>query len=140
MSARFEELVVFGVISILVSLFAWIYTRDRQKRAGLWMLGWIAILVHFAALAFDDFFFWMMRYTIWIKVTTLIVAGTFFLLSVSEVFVNRRRRIAFTTLISGAAFLYFTAAFFHLHQRWIFVGLLAVSNLYAAFQAASFYG
>jgi len=53
MSPQFEAFVVFGVTTILVSLFAWIYLRDRQKRTGLWMLGWLAILVHFAALAFN---------------------------------------------------------------------------------------
>src|SRR5215510_2277137 len=136
MSARFEELVVFGVISILVSLFAWIYKRDREKRAGLWMLGWIAIFVHFTAPAIDDFFPWMMKSTPWIKVTTLLIAGTCFLLSVSEVFTNRRRRVAFITLISAAAVLYYTAFFLHLQNRWIYVSLLAVSNTYAAFQAA----
>jgi PAS domain S-box-containing protein len=140
MSARFEELVVFGVISIMVALFAWIYTRDREKRAGLWMLGWIAIFIHFMAPAIDDFIPWLMPYTRWIKVTTLIVAGTFFLLSVSEVFANRRRRIAFTTLISTASLVYATALFLHLDNKWIFAGLLAASNIYAAIQAASFYG
>jgi PAS domain S-box-containing protein len=140
MSPRFEELVVFGVTSIVVALFAWIYTRDRQKRAGFWMLGWIAIFIHFAAPAFDNFFPWLMRYTHWIKVATLIVAGTFFLLSVSEVFVNRRRRIAFSLLISAAAILYLTALFLHVHAGWLFAGLLATSCIYASIQAVNFYG
>ena len=56
MSARFEELVVFWVMAILVGLFAWIYSRDWRKRTALWMWGWIAILVHFTAPAVDDFF------------------------------------------------------------------------------------
>jgi PAS domain S-box-containing protein len=140
MSPRFEELVVFGVTSIVVALFAWIYTRDRQKRAGLWMLGWIAIFVHFAAPALDNFVPPLMRYTNGIKVTTLIIAGTFFLLSVSEVFVSRRPRIAFSVLISGAAILYLTALFRHVHAGWFFAGLLAISSVYAAFQAVHFYG
>ena len=140
MSPRFEELLVFGVISILVALFAWIYTRDRQPRVGLWMLGWLAIFVHFTAPAIDDFFPWVMHYTLWIKVSTLIVAGTFFLLSVSEVFVNRRRRTTFVCLISTAAFLYVTAMGFHIRAPWLYVGLLTVSCVYAGIQAALFYG
>jgi Tfp pilus assembly protein PilN len=32
---------------ILVALFTWIYQRDKQQRVRLWMIGWIAILVHF---------------------------------------------------------------------------------------------
>jgi PAS domain S-box-containing protein len=140
MSPRFEDLVVFGVTSIVVALFAWIYTRDRQKRAGYWMLGWIAIFIHFAAPAIEEFLPWLTRYTSWIKVATLIVAGTFFLLSVSEVFVNRRRRIAFSLLISTAAILYLTAALLQVRAGWLFAGLLATSCIYASVQAVSFYG
>src|ERR1043166_5400267 len=101
MSPRFEEWVVFGVISILVALFGWIYARDREKRVGLWMLGWIAIFIHFAVPAFDDFVPAILLYSGWIKVFTLIVCGTCFLLSVSEVFSDRPRRIAFIFLISA---------------------------------------
>ena len=140
MSPRFEELVVFAVTTILVSLFAWIYFRDRQKRTGLWMLGWIAILVHFAAPAFDDFFPRMMPVTRWIMVSTLIVAGTFFLLSVSEVFIQQRRRIAFVCFISAAAMLYLTALRFHYRAPGIYVCLLLISIGYAAVQAIRFYG
>src|SRR5690349_377564 len=136
MSPRFEELLVFGVISILVALFAWIYTRDRQPRAGLWMLGWIAIFIHFAAPAMDDFLPWVMRYTPWIKVSTLIVAGTFFLLSVSEVFVNPRRRMAFVSLISAPAFVYVTAMALGVRAPWLYLGLVTVSCVYAAVQGA----
>src|SRR5215467_13861415 len=100
MSPRFEEIVVFVVVTILVSLFAWIYLRDRQKSTGLWMLGWCAILIHFAAPAFDDLIPPLVPFTNWIMRFTLIVAGSCFLLSVSEVFVSRRRRIAFAFFIS----------------------------------------
>lgn len=140
MSPRFEEVVVFGVTSIVVALFAWIYSRDRQKRVALWMLGWLAIFIHFAAPVFDGFIPRLMHYTGWIKVITLIVAGTCFLLSVSEVFVNRYRRIAFTLLISGAAAVYTTALFLHVSATWFFAGLLVLSSTYAAFEAAHFYG
>src|ERR1700727_878450 len=99
MSSRFEEVVVFVVVTVLVALFAWIYLRDRQKSIGLWMLGWIAIWVHFATPAFNDFFFpSLIRFTTMVMILTLIVAGTCFLLSVSEVFVDRSRRIAFACL------------------------------------------
>jgi len=76
MSPRSEELVVFAVTTVLVSLFAWIYLRHRQKSTGLWMLGWIAIFLHFAAPAVDDFFPSLMSLTQWIMTSTLILAGT----------------------------------------------------------------
>src|ERR1051326_697762 len=95
MSPRLEEIVVFAVAAILVALFAWIYLRDPQKATRLWMLGWIAILIHYAWPAFDDVFPPMMRFTPWFMGVTLIIAGTFFLLSVSEVFARHARRLAF---------------------------------------------
>src|SRR6266849_3465904 len=100
MSARFEEILVFTVMSILVSLFAWIYVRDRQQRVRLWMMGWLAIFVHFAVPVVDDFQTWLQPFTGWIKIATLIVAGTCFLLSVSEVFAKKQRRIAFAIAIT----------------------------------------
>ena len=140
MSARFEELVVFGVISILVALFGWIYSRERQKRIALWMLGWTAIFIHFAAPVIDDHVLWLDHYTVWIKVFTLIVAGSCFLLSVSELFLETKRRIAFLLLISGAATLYLTGLFLHLKTPWFFVGLLALTTAFSAFQVIGFYG
>jgi PAS domain S-box-containing protein len=140
MSSRFEALVVFGVISALVSLFAWIYLRDRQKRTRLWMLGWIAILVHFAAPAFSADFPRLAPFTPWIKVCTLIIAGTFFVLSVSEVFAQRRRRIAFILSVSAAAVLYLTVLLLHVRTPWIYVSLLFISIGYGGGQAIRFYG
>src|SRR5579859_6206412 len=140
MSPRFEALVVFGVITLLVSLFAWIYLRDRQLRTGLWMLGWLAILVHFAAPAFNADSPRLGPFTLWIKVCTLIVAGTFFLLSVSEVFIKRRRRIAFIVLVSAAAVLYLIGWQFHITTPWFYVSLLLISIGYSMGQAIHFYG
>ncbi|HEY2495920.1 MAG TPA: PAS domain S-box protein [Candidatus Angelobacter sp.] len=139
MSPRFEELVVFAVITILVALFAWIYVRDRQKSTGLWMLGWTAILVHFAAPALDDYIPHMIRLTPWIMVCTLIVAATCFLLSVSEVFLRTPRRIAFGILISAAALLYVTGLQFGFRSRWFYASLLLISNVYGLGQAVHYY-
>ena len=139
MSPRFEALVVFAVITILVSLFAWIYLRDRQQRTGLWMLGWLAILVHFAAPAFNADFPRLVPFTPWIKVCTLIVAGTFFLLSVSEVFSQKRRRIAFVMFVSAAAVLYLTGRQLHISTPWFYVTLLLISIGYGVVQAIRFY-
>ena len=140
MSPRFETLVVFGVTTILVSLFAWIYLRDRQKRTGLWMLGWLAILVHFAAPAFKAYFPRLAPFVPWIMVCTLIIAGTFFLLSVSEVFVRQPRRIAFISFVSTGAVLYLTSWQLHVRAPWIYVSLLLISTGYGLVQAIRFYG
>lgn len=140
MSSRFEALVVFGIITVLVSLFAWIYLRDRQKRTRLWMLGWIAILVHFAAPVFNADFPHLAPFTTWIRVCTLIIAGTFFLLSVSEVFIWQLRRIGFILFVSAAAVLYLTILSLHVRTPWIYVSLLFISIGYGVVQAIRFYG
>jgi two-component system cell cycle sensor histidine kinase/response regulator CckA len=140
MSLRLEEIVVFVVTSILVLLFAWIYFRDPQKTTRLWVLGWIAILLHFAAAAFDDFFPRLMPFTPWFMISTLIVAGSFFLLSVSEVFVRHRRRIAFILFISAAGILYVTGMALGFQDGWFYIALLAISTLYGAVRAIRFYG
>jgi PAS domain S-box-containing protein len=140
MSARFEEFVVFAVISVLVSLFAWIYLRDPQKTTRLWMLGWIAILVHFTVPAFDDLVPGLMPFTPWLRTSTLLIAGTFFLLSVSKVFTQRTRRATFVFLITAAAMLYLTGLQLHYRASWFYISLLVVSNAYGMVQAVRFYG
>ncbi|HEV8180724.1 MAG TPA: PAS domain S-box protein [Candidatus Angelobacter sp.] len=140
MSARFEELVVFAVTSVLVSLFAWIYLRDPQKTTRLWMLGWISILIHFTVPAFDDFVPGLMPFTLWLRGSTLLIAGTFFLLSVSEVFIQQTRRVTFVLMITAAAVLYLTGMQLHYPGRWFYVSLLLVSTIYGIVQAIQFYG
>src|ERR1700756_2272964 len=138
MSPRFEEVVVFAVICILVTLFGWIYALDRQKRIALWMLGWLAIFIHFAAPAIDDWLPWLMPYTNWIKAATLILAGTCFLLSVSDVFV-RHRRIAFMVFISGTSMCYLCGLQFGIRSPWFYAGLLGASGVYGLIQALRYY-
>jgi PAS domain S-box-containing protein len=140
MSARFEEFVVFAVTSVLVSLFAWIYVRDPQKTTRLWMLGWIAILIHFSVPAFDDFVPGLIPFTLWLMASTLLIAGTFFLLSVSEVFIQQTRRVTFVLMITAAAMLYLTGMQLHYRGRWFYVSLLLLSSVYGIVQAIQFYG
>ncbi|MBZ5490001.1 MAG: PAS domain S-box protein [Acidobacteriia bacterium] len=104
------------------------------------MLGWIAILVHFAAPAFSADFPRLAPFTSWIKVCTLIIAGTFFLLSVSEVFIWRRRRIGFVLFVSAAAVLYLTILLLHVRTPWIYLSLLFISIGYGMIQAIRYYG
>ena len=50
MFPQFQRVVTLSVMSILVGLFTWIYVRDRQPRARLWMIGWACIVAHFAGM------------------------------------------------------------------------------------------
>ena len=133
-SPLLEEVVVFVVITVLVALFAWIYLRDRQKSIGLWMLGWVAILIHFASPLFANFFPAVAKVNMWVKIATLIVAGSCFLLSVSKVFVRRNRRIAFVLFISTAATMYLTGLQLHYRAPWFYISLLLASTLFGVVQ------
>src|SRR4249919_2322487 len=139
MSARFEEFVVFVVTSVLVSLFVWIYMREPQKTTRLWMLGWIAILVHFTVPAFDDFVPGLMPFTPWLMISTLLIAGTLFLLSVSEIFVQQTRRGTFLVFVTAAALLYLTGLRMHYPGRWFYISLLMASTVYGIRVAVNFY-
>lgn len=146
----FEEILVFVVMSILVALFTWIYLRDRRREFGLWLLGWSAICVHFAVPPAAHFLPLPPPLVFWIKVATLAVAGTFFLLSVSKVFRNKRQRAIFVLMIGLASLLYFAGyANDHLRQNgrqvlhfqgWFYVALLGVSVASGLYQGIRFYG
>src|SRR5437016_14599867 len=101
MYPKFEQIVVFTVMSILVTLFAWIYVRDRQQRFGLWMIGWIAIFIHFTAALLSSFSLLSDNWFFFLNRATLVIAGVSFLLSVSEVFATRAKRTLFILLVGA---------------------------------------
>src|SRR5215467_12042827 len=91
MSSHLEQIVTFTVMSILVTLFTWIYLRDRQQRMRLWMIGWIAIFIHFTALLLNTFGVLADKWTFFFNRATLEIAGVSFILSVSEAFATPRK-------------------------------------------------
>ncbi len=129
MSPKIEQIVVFTVMSILVTLFGWIYLRDRQQRIGLWMIGWIAILVHFSASLLTSFSLLSNNWSYFLNRVTLEVAGVSFTLSVSEVFVTPRKRTFFITLVGVPSVIYLTCLIWAHQLAWIFPLLLITSAL-----------
>jgi two-component system, cell cycle sensor histidine kinase and response regulator CckA len=127
-------------MGIMVALFAWIYMGDRQARVRMWLLGWIAVLIHFAAPPLAHASLLSNRVQDWIMISTLIVAGTCFLLSVSEVFISPLRRFVFLFAITLASLIYLTAWMLGVRQPWVYVVLLLASNLFGFIQAFRFYG
>ncbi|HET9839426.1 MAG TPA: PAS domain S-box protein [Candidatus Angelobacter sp.] len=128
------------VFTVMVALFAWLYARDRHPRVKLWLCGWIAVLLHFAGAPLQHANLISPGAAIWITTGLYQVAGTFFLLSVSEVFATPRRRLGFVVFITADALLYLTVLIAGSQQRWIFIALLLVSTLFGLYQAVSFYG
>ncbi|HLJ29540.1 MAG TPA: PAS domain S-box protein [Candidatus Angelobacter sp.] len=147
MSPLLEQIVIFSVMSVLVTLFTWIYIRNRQQRVGLWMLGWIAIFIHFAAIMMASFSLLSASWTSFIRVGTLEVAGTSFVLSVSEAYGTTRRRILYFLLFGLPSIVYLGLLIWSPQHRWMFptlvigstFALLANSWRYYRAKNASFY-
>ena len=141
MSMLFEDTVVFVVMSVLVTFFTWIYVRDRQREFGLWLLGFIAIFLHAAnpVIGTAALLNWPAPLKTWIAVSTLILSGTFFLLSVSQVFRDRFQRLIFATMICAASLVYLTLYVLHLQWPWLYAGLIGLSLVSGLYQGIRFY-
>ncbi len=95
MLPQFGRLVSVSVMMILVALFTWIYHRNRQQRVRLWMIGWIAILVHFGAALLDSFHFIKVGLSDGLAYATLMLAAASFLVSMCTQWANVQWRLVF---------------------------------------------
>ena len=108
MFPQFGRVVTLVVMTILVAMFMWIHLRDRQPRVRLWLLGWAAILAHFAAAMLFGFRLISDAIADWMAYSTLLIAAACFFLSVCDSVRPTRRRIAFFSLIVAPSLLYWT--------------------------------
>ncbi|HLJ89233.1 MAG TPA: PAS domain S-box protein, partial [Candidatus Angelobacter sp.] len=128
MPRPFGQVVVFVVMAILVALFSWIYLRDRRRQSRLWLVGWIAILAHFAA-GLPVGSKWLSEPCInFLKLSTLEIGGVSFLLSVSEVYTNARKRLVFIGLVGLPAVFYTGFVVWGLPHAAIFCPLLLLTS------------
>jgi PAS domain S-box-containing protein len=146
MSQHFQDILVLTMMSVLVTLFTWFYLRERRRELALWLWGWIFICLHFAIPVIDSFVHapsllraWSLLRD-WLHPVTLVVAGTAFFLSVSEVFRKLRERVIFLIFIAGAAVVYITAHVLGVRSVWFYVAVLAASTISGLFQGIRFYG
>ncbi len=124
-------------MTLLVILFTWTYLRDRRQPTGMWMLGWVAILIHFAAGLLASYSVISSRFSDWISVTTLVLAGTVFFLSVSRAGAIRGGSSGFVALITLPSIAYWTCLCFDVHRAWPYRGLLLVTVVGGVALAAS---
>ena len=124
MVAPFNRILVVVVMTILVAIFAWIYARDRQPRAKYWLIGWIAIEVHFASALLATFHVISEVLNSWLYCVLLVAAAAFFL-SVSGACQTPRRRLVFWGLMFSPAIAYWTAMVYDVPGLWIYRVLLA---------------
>ncbi len=126
MPPHLAHVLVVSVMTLLVVLFAWLYHRDRQPGIRLWMMGWVAILVHFGASLLATFAVISPSWGDWLAVTTLVVAGSSFFFSVSKVCQASRERAIYIALIAVPSVLYWTCVVLSIEQPWAYRALLAI--------------
>jgi signal transduction histidine kinase/ActR/RegA family two-component response regulator len=112
-------------MTVLVAMFAWIYARDRQHRARYWMIGWIAIEVHFASGLLRGFHRISPPLAEWLAYATLLVTAACFYLSVSKACAGRRAGLLFWALLFAPAELYWTCFVLGVPAGWPYQALLA---------------
>jgi PAS domain S-box-containing protein len=126
MFPQFQRVVTLSVMSILVGLFAWIYQRDRQPRARLWMMGWAAIVAHFAGMLLFSFGLIPSRLADWSAYSTLVAAASAFFLSVCQGRGTPLGRIVFWAAIVTPALAYWTSMVFEVQNPQVYRALLAI--------------
>lgn len=112
-------------MTLLVILFAWTYLRDRRKPTGMWMLGWLAILIHFASGLLTSYALIPLTLSDWISVTTLVLAGTLFFLSVCKA--RPTGGTGFCALITVPSIAYWTCLVLDVQHAWVYRSLLLMA-------------
>jgi signal transduction histidine kinase/DNA-binding response OmpR family regulator len=125
MVAPFNRILVVVVMTILVAIFAWIYARDRQPRAKYWLIGWIAIEVHFASALLATFHIISPVLDSWLYCVLLVAAAAFFH-SVSGACQTARRRMVFWGLMFVPAIAYWTVTVYEVPGLWVYRVLLGM--------------
>src|ERR1700683_587534 len=127
MFPQFQRVVKLSVRSILVGLFTWIYVRDRQPRARLWMIGWACIVCHFAGMLLVSFSLIPPRLPEWSAYSTLVAAASAFFLSVCETRSTPLGRVLFWVGIVAPAVVYWTCMVFEVQNTEVYRALLGIA-------------
>jgi diguanylate cyclase len=123
MPPQFGHVVTVSVMVVLVALFTWIYLRDRQQRVRLWMMGWVAIMVHFAAGLLAVFSLIPGRLSDWMAYSTLMAAAACFFLSVTDIAESRRKLALYLGGTVAPAIAYWTFLVFDVKTAGVYRGL-----------------
>src|SRR5947209_5418445 len=140
MPPRFEQVAIFVVMSVLVTLFTWIYLRNREKSVQFWMLGWIAVFLHFTAQLAGSFDLLHWPWLFFFRVATIQLAGVCFVLSVSGVFATSGRRLLYLLTVGVPAMLCTAMLNMPPVHPWIFTTLIIFSTLVVIVQSLIHYG
>jgi diguanylate cyclase (GGDEF)-like protein len=116
-------------LAVLVGVFRAISRKDASQQIQLWLLGWILVLVHFAAtLPVPTDEFWS-RFATGMAVGALILASVTFLISVVAVAYTRSRQVGLALTISVPALAYACGAIWGVDDPKFYYLLIAVGTL-----------
>jgi len=144
---NFSTLPNLIALAILVVVFWAISRKAVGEQVHLWLIGWVLVLVHFAAqFAAAAGGVWGLA-ALSINLDSLILAGVAFLISVSAIVSNRRSKLYLALAVAVPALAYSDGAIWGVSRQsfyysWTAVGMLAPllvlwrhkrqGNLYAA--------
>ncbi|MGA2131973.1 MAG: ATP-binding protein [Bryobacteraceae bacterium] len=126
MFPQFQRVVTLSVMSILVGLFYWIYRRDRQERARLWMIGWAWIVVHFGGMLLFSFKLIPAALADWLAYVTLIFGASAFYLSVRRRQLSLTGRLIFWLGLVAPAVVYWTLMVLEVQSEPLYRALVVV--------------
>jgi len=113
-------------LAVLVAVFRAISRRATSQQVQLWLLGWILVLVHFAAsLPAPASASWS-RFTTAIALDSLVLASVAFLISVSAIACNRRRQVALAIAVSIPTLAYTNGAIWDVDSAAYYYFLIAL--------------
>lgn len=126
---NFSTLPNLIALAILVVVFWAISRKAVGEQVHLWLIGWVLVLVHFAAqFAATANGAWGLA-AVSISLDSLILAGVAFLISVSAIVSNRRRKLYLALAIAVPALAYSNGAIWGVRYQSFYYCLVAVGML-----------
>ncbi len=126
---NFSTLPNLIALAILVVVFWAISRKAVGEQVQLWLIGWVLVLVHFAAqFAATASGAWGLA-AVSISLDSLILAGVAFLISVSAIVSNRRRKLYLALAIAVPALAYSNGAIWGVGYQSFYYCLVAVGML-----------
>ncbi len=135
LAMNFTSLPNLIALAILVAVFRAILRQGTTERLHLWLTGWILVLAHFAAQLFDINEGPWERVAVAVSLDTLALAGIAFLISVSTIASNRRRKLLLALSLAVPSLVYINTIIWDVtNHGWyysvIVIGTLAPSLLF----------
>jgi diguanylate cyclase (GGDEF)-like protein/PAS domain S-box-containing protein len=137
-----NELLDILIIGCLVLLFASTYKKRATRMVRFWTVGWLLILVHFAALLFHPAGPFQQRALLAVCLAALIACGIVFLLAAGSPADPRRSHLAAPLLAGAAGTAFILLAIWDVQAAWpytlaVFAGALAWCGYSLALRRAS---